>query len=70
MAEYRVIVEVTLDEPIICALITHGTTVEIAVNRRHSALALTHVAYHLDHGVDRVQFCSLQHDCGYALPAG
>ena len=65
MAEYRVIVEVTLEEPVICALIAHGTTVEIAVNRHHRALALAHVAYHLEYGVDRIQLCSLQRDCGY-----
>ena len=70
MAEYRVIIEANLDEPVICALIAHGTTVEIAVNRRHSALALAHVAYHLEHGVTHVQLCSLQRACGYAPPAG
>jgi hypothetical protein len=70
MAEYRVIAEANLDEPVICALIDDGTMVGSAVNRRHSALALAHVAHHLDHGVDRVQLCSLQRDCGYAPPAG
>jgi len=70
MAEYRVIIEANLDEPVICALIAHGTTVEIAVNRRHSALSLAHVAYHLDHGIDRVQLCSLERACGYVPPAG
>jgi hypothetical protein len=69
MAEYCVIAEADLDDPVICALIAHGTTVEIAVNRRHSALALAHVAYHLDHGVDRVQLCSLERACGNAPPA-
>src|SRR3954447_18141381 len=70
MAEYRVIIEANLDEPVICALIAHGTTVEIAVNRHHSALALAHVAYHLEHGVDRIQLCSLQRDCGYTPTLG
>jgi hypothetical protein len=65
MPEYTVIAEADLDAPVICALIAHETTVEIAVNRRRSALALAHVAYHLDHGVDRVQVCSLACDCGY-----
>ena len=69
MPAYTVIAEADLDAPVICALIAHETTVEIAVNRRHGALALAHIAYHLDHGVDRVQLCSLAGDCGYP-PAG
>ena len=66
---YTVVAEADLDAPVICALIARETTVEIAVNRRHGDLALAHVAYHLDHGVDRVQLCSPAGDCGYS-PAG
>jgi hypothetical protein len=66
----RLVAERDVDAPVLCFMWAAGGEIRVVINARHRVLALEHVVWHLEHGVDVVQLCAKNRACDYRPGAG